>query len=226
MSAPITTSNPWEAQWQYERHHIDELMAHHKVGEALQYIFASLLTCIGEFIEGYRMHRQAEIMNALKIIQQDRNTILDDFNQFKDSSTGESVAADAVGVYQTMMHYISNFEKMGYFSDTFIEGFEDHFYNTKNPAATIFQDATLDGSNVYTHWHDAWANAGHIPNDGGFLGIINNQFNEAKTTSQSSVVQAKLNYWSKQDSTTKAMIHMGFSALNSVEKTANNNIGK
>ena len=60
----------------------------------------------------------------------------------------------------------------------------------------------------------------------GILGIVNNQFNEAKTTTQSSIVQSKLNYWSKQDSTAKAVVHMGFSAMTGVEKTANNNLGK
>ncbi|QVL58052.1 MAG: hypothetical protein KFB93_02935 [Simkaniaceae bacterium] len=226
MSAPIAQPNSWESQWQSDRHHIDELMAHGKVGEALQYIFASVFMLIGDFVQDYRMNRQAKIMNALKEVQELRNSILNDFNQYNSSKTGSSVASDAVNDYNQLTTLMTEFEKKGYFSDTFVEGFEDHFLNSNDPNATIFQNTTLDVSSINTDWHNAWANAGTIPNQGGILGIVNNQFNEAKTTSQSSVVQAKINYWSKQESTAKAVVHMGFSSMTGVEKTANNNIGK
>ncbi|MCP5506482.1 MAG: hypothetical protein H7A38_06335 [Chlamydiales bacterium] len=247
MSEAITASNPWDTQWHQELHHIDELMNHHEVFAAIQYIFTSFFMLIGKFMEDYRMDRQAKIMKALDNIQSLRNEVQEDFqafNNYKTMSSSEmrQKVADATAKFQTMEQEIQSYAKLGYFGaygstkeESFVKGFLGHFFNTQNPDASIFQ--TTDLSNlgaIVSKWTEAWKDAGSVGNSSsvnpapgsGLLGIINNQFNEAKTTSQSSVVQSKLNYWSKEETTAKSVVHMGLSSYSSIEKTANNNLGK
>lgn len=246
MSEAVAGSNPWETQWRDKLSHIDELVKEHKIGAAIQYIFTSFFIYLGKFTEDYRMDRQAKIMHDLQQIQSLRNRIQQDFQSFntvnvnKGSSppapTPAQVAAaqDALTAYNELKSKLSTGESQGYFTSEFVTGFESHFFSS-NSSATIFQatdPSSTNASTVTTDWINAWFYAGSVPSSGspssdsGLLGVINNQFNEAKTTSQSSIVQSKLNYWSKQDTTDKSVVHMGLSATTSIEKTANNNLGK
>lgn len=247
MSEAITgvgTDNPWDDQWKLVLGHIDELMKHHKVSAAIQYIFTSFFRLLGKFMEDYRMGRQADIMHDLNEIQQLRNEVEQDFQGFntvrddtsKPSPSGdqENAAQKALDAFKEMEKIFNEGKAKGYFTGDFLTGFLSHFFSD-NSNATIFQAKDFNSTNkvdVATAWVDAWFDAGSVPtsgsppSDSGLLGVINTQFNEAKTTSQSSVVQSKLNYYSKQDTTDKSVVHMGLSALSSVEKTANNNLGK
>ncbi|MCP5489574.1 MAG: hypothetical protein H7A42_00475 [Chlamydiales bacterium] len=229
---PSSQTDPdWQTEFADEKAHINDLVSHNHIFQAMMYIMTSFFGLLTDYNEGYRMGSQATVENLLSQLQQDRNTIESDFDA-NQSGQNPIMAQQALDSYADINKILEdNDGKGGVFDPKWVQQVNDEFYNGSSDG-TIFQGETT-ASGLAQKWSQDWQGPSQPPDnappnwpsssDSPQIQGVTNALSAVSTdfSSQSSIAESKLKYYETWDEQYLTVQHSMMSNFIDMEKSPN-----